>query len=259
MKVASAPLSQLNSNVSLLQSQSGELTTLQGDFGSILTAVQSLDQASNGGSLTASVSDGNVATATLDSTAAISGGTYDLDVINAGSPTTTVSNSAPPYRYGSLFSTSISSSSSFTLTVGTSTYTINPSANNLDALAQAINTSGAGVNATIVNIGSPTSPDYRLSLQSTALGDVNIQLNDGTQNLLTTSTTGAPAQYLVNGQPASPNPPISSDTDTITLAPVSRSTCSRRVIPPSPWRRTRRTRPMRFPPSWRLIIRRSPT
>jgi flagellar hook-associated protein 2 len=103
--------------------------------------------------------------------------------------------------------------------VGTSTYTINPSANTLDALVQAINTSGAGVNATIVNIGSSSAPNYILSLQSTALGDINIQLNDGTQNLLTTSTTGAPAQYQVNGQPVPPAAPISSDTDTITLAP----------------------------------------
>ena len=48
---------------------------------------------------------------------------------------------------------------------------------------------------------------------------MDIQLNDGTQNLLTTSTTGTPAQYQINGQPVPPAPPISSDADTITLAP----------------------------------------
>jgi flagellar hook-associated protein 2 len=216
VNVASLPLNELNVNVSALQSQSSELSTLQGDFGSILTSIQSLDQANNGGSLSASVSDNSVATATLDSASAISSGTYDLDVINAGSPTTTVSDPDLPI-VADPSSTSISPSASYTLTVGTSTYTITPSADNLDALAQAINSSGAGANATLVNIGSPSAPDYLLSLQSSALGDVNIQLYDGTRNLLTTSTPGgSPALYQVNGQPSTP---ISSDSDTITLAP----------------------------------------
>jgi flagellar hook-associated protein 2 len=67
-----------------------------------------------------------------------------------------------------------------------------------------------------VNIGSPSAPDYRLSLQSSALGTVALQLYDGTQNLLGTPINGTPASYQVNGQPTTP---ISSDTDTITLAP----------------------------------------
>ena len=94
--IASLPLNQLNSNLTSLQSQGTQLATLQGDFSTIQTAIQSLDQASNGGSLAASVSDNTVATATLDSSAAISGGTYDLNVISAGSPTTTISNSNLP-------------------------------------------------------------------------------------------------------------------------------------------------------------------
>ena len=91
-----------------------------------------------------------------------------------------------------------------------------PSSNTLDALAQAINQSGAAVNATIVNIGGPSSPDYRLSLQSTALGNVAIQLNDGTQPLLSTIATGAAAEYQIDGQPTTP---ISSDTSNVTIAP----------------------------------------
>jgi flagellar hook-associated protein 2 len=215
VNIASIPLTSLNANVSILQSQSSELSTLQGDFGSILSAVQNLDQANNGGGLSASVSSDTVATATLDSSAAISGGTYDLDITSAGSPTTTVSLSTLP-TVADPSTSSISTSSTYTLTVGTSTITITPSADNLDALAQAINGSGAGVSATLVNLGSPSAPDYTLSVQSSALGAVAIQLNDGTKNLLATSTPGTPAVYQVNGQPSTP---ISSDTDTITLAP----------------------------------------
>ncbi|HEY1757521.1 MAG TPA: flagellar filament capping protein FliD [Bryobacteraceae bacterium] len=213
--IASLPLNALDANLSLLQSQSSELNTLQGDFGSLLTAVQSLDQANNGGSLTASVSDNTVATATLDSAAAISGGTYSLDVTKAGSPTTTLSSSTLPTVADPSVG-SISSSSSFTLTVGTTPYTITPSADTLDALVQAINSSGASANATLVNIGSPSAPDYRLSVQSSALGAIGITLTDGPQDLLGTPTTGIPAQYQVNGQPTTP---ISSDSDTVTLAP----------------------------------------
>ncbi len=63
---------------------------------------------------------------------------------------------------------------------------------------------------------SPSAPDYRLSIQSTALGGVAIQLNDGTQNLLTTLSTGTVAQYQVNGQPSTP---ISSDSRNVTISP----------------------------------------
>ena len=66
------------------------------------------------------------------------------------------------------------------------------------------------------NIGPPSAPDYRLSLQSLSLGNIAIQLNDGTQNLLTSLTTGTPAQYQVDGQPSTA---ISSDSSTVTLAP----------------------------------------
>lgn len=214
--IASLPLNQLNSNLTSLQSQGSELATLQGDFSAIQSAIQNLDQASNGGSLAATVSDNTVATATLNSGAAISGGTYNLNVISAGAPTTTISNSDLP-TVADPSSTSISPSSSFTLTVDGTTFTINPSENTLSSLAQAINSSGAGVNATLVNLGPPSAPDYKLSVQSVALGNVAIQLSDsGGTNLLSTTSTGSLAQYQINGQPSTP---ISSDSSTVTLAP----------------------------------------
>jgi len=213
--VASIPLNQLNANVTTLEGQSTELTTLQNDFSSIQTALQSLTTASNGGNLSASVADSTVATATLNSGASVTAGTYALNVINAGSPTTSLSNSTLP-TVADPSATSISTSSSYTLSVNGSNFTITPSTNTLNALAQAINSSGAGVNATVINLGSPSAPSYSLSVQSAALGNIPIQLNDGTQNLLTTLSTGTPAQYQINGQPSTP---ISSDSSAITLAP----------------------------------------
>jgi flagellar hook-associated protein 2 len=212
--IASIPLTQLQDNVTALQGQASELGTLQTDFAAIQTALQTLSSTTGGGSLSATVGDNTVATASVDPGTAIAAGTYGLNVINAGSSTTTLSNANLP-TVSDPTTTSISTASSYTLTVGTSTFTITPTADNLDALAQAINGANAGVTATLVNLGSSSAPSYRLSVQSTALGDIPIQLSDGS-NLLSTLTTGAPAQYQVDGQPTTP---ISSSSSTVTLAP----------------------------------------
>lgn len=213
--VASIPLTELQNNVSTLQSESSEVTTLQNDFTAIQTAVQNLSNGST--SLAATVSDNSVATVSVDSSEAVAGGTYTLDVISAGSPTSTISSAGLPV-VADPSTSSISTSSTFTLTIDGSNYTITPSSNTLNALAEAINSAGLGVTATVVNVGPPASPDYRLALQSTSLGDENIQLNDGSQNLLTLLAAGTPAQYTVDGQPASPST-LSSTSASIALAP----------------------------------------
>jgi len=211
--IASLPMELLQNDVTSLQGQSTELGTLQTDFSAVGTAIQNL--ANGGAVLGASVGDSTVASATVDSTAASTAGTYQLNVISPGSSTTTLSSAGLP-TVADPSTSSISSSGSFTLTINGTPTTITPTANTLNALAQAINSANAGADATIINIGSPTAPDYRLSLQSTSLGGTTIQLNDGTQNLLTNLTTGTPAQYQVNGQPSTP---ISSNSSTVTIAP----------------------------------------
>jgi len=213
--IASIPINQLNRNVSALQAQSTEIGYLQNGFVLLQNAIKSLTAGVNGGGFSASAADNTIATANLTSSSTLSAGTYSLNVINAGSPTVSVSNTGLP-TVADPTVTSISTSSSYTLTVNGSTFTVTPVANSLNALAQAINTSGAGVSATVINLGSPSAPSYTLSLQSSALGDIPIQLNDGTQDLLTTLSTGTQAQYQVNGQPATP---ISSNRSTVTLAP----------------------------------------
>ena len=54
--VASIPLSELEDNTSTLQSESSELTTIQGDFTNIQTAIQQLSSATGTGSLSATLS-----------------------------------------------------------------------------------------------------------------------------------------------------------------------------------------------------------
>ena len=208
--IASLPLTQLNSTLTDLQNRATELGTLNGKFQAVQTAVQSISTAAS--STTAQVSDSSVLAAQSDSTA--SAGIYTIHVTNAGSPSSALSlGSLPTVTDPS--TQSISSSSSFTLTVGTTPVTITPAANTLSALADAINSSGANVTATIVNLGSPSAPSYQLSLQSTKLGTIALQLNDGT-DLMGTLSGGTQATYQVNGQPSTP---ISSDSSTVTIAP----------------------------------------
>jgi flagellar hook-associated protein 2 len=209
--IASLPLTQLNNTLTTLQNQNTELNTLNGKFSAVQTAIQSLSTAVS--STTAQTSDSNVLTAQSDSTAVP--GSYTIDVVTAGSASNALSLSTLP-AVTNPATQSISTSSSFTLTVGGTPVTITPSGNSLSALADAINSSGANVSATIVNLGSPSAPNYQLSLQSTQLGDITLQLNDGTNDLMGTLSAGAQATYQVNGQPATP---ISTDSSTVTIAP----------------------------------------
>jgi flagellar hook-associated protein 2 len=209
--IASLPLDQLNNQLTTLQNRSSALDTLNGQFGALLTAVQGISTAAD--STSTQVSDSSVLAAHSDSTARA--GSYAIHIVSAGAPSSALSlGTLPAVQNPS--TQSITSSGTLTLTVGGTPVTITPTDQTLSSLADAINSSGANVTATIVNLGSPAAPDYKLSLQSTKLGDIAIQLNDGAQDLLGTLATGSQAQYQLNGQPATP---ISSDSRTVTIAP----------------------------------------
>jgi flagellar hook-associated protein 2 len=209
--IASLPLDQLNNQLTTLQNRSSALDTLNGQFGALLTAVQGISTAAD--STSTQVSDSSVLAAHSDSTARA--GSYAIHIVSAGAPSSALSlGTLPAVQNPS--TQSITSSGTLTLTVGGTPVTITPTDQTLSSLADAINSSGANVTATIVNLGSPAAPDYKLSLQSTKLSDIAIQLNDGAQDLLGTLATGSQAQYQVNGQPGTP---ISSDSRTVTIAP----------------------------------------
>jgi flagellar hook-associated protein 2 len=213
LEIAALPMQALQADQTTISNQTSELNTLSGLFNTLETSLQSIGSGTGSSALQATVSDPSVATASV--TGSPLAGTYTIDVVNAGSYSSAMSNSATPVTDPT--SQDISPSTSFTLTVGTSTYTV--TADDLNDLAAAINASGAPVQAVVINLGSPESPNYQLSLQATGLGDVALQLNDGTNNLLTSLNTGTDATYTVDGQPASPANPISTDSSTVTIAP----------------------------------------
>jgi flagellar hook-associated protein 2 len=211
VSIASLPMQQLQTDVTTLQSQQSALSSLGATFDSLQTALQGISTAASG-NVSASSSNTAVVTASAQSTTLP--GTYSIQVSKIGSATTTISNAgSPPVTDPG--SASISASASYTLTVNKTTTTITPSGDTLDDLADAINNANAGVSATIVNLGSNSSPDYRLALTSTELGPDAIQLSVGANNLLTTAQTGADAQYTVNGNTTV----LNSNSDTVTLAP----------------------------------------
>jgi flagellar hook-associated protein 2 len=211
VSIASLPMQQLQSEVTTLQSQQSALASLGSSFDSLQTALQGIATATSG-SVSASSSDTSVVTASAQSTTLP--GTYSIQVTDDGSSTTTVSN-AGATAVTDPSSENISSSSSFTLTVNGVASQISLTDNSLDGLATAINDSNAGVSATIVNLGTNSSPDYRLALSSTELGPDTIQLNDGTSDLLSTVQAGTDTQYTVNGNTTV----LSSNSDQVTLAP----------------------------------------
>lgn len=198
------------------QTQTSRQTALQSldtQFTNLQSAIDNLTSATGLAALSGSVSAPSVATVSL-STGAVPA-SYTLEVQSLGSPAQALSSAGSPVSDPS--SQGLSSSSSFTLTVGGTASTITPAANTLQGLVNAINAnSSLGVSASIVNVaGAGSTPDYRLTLQGTTLATQTIQLNDGSQDLLTQMAPGAPASYKVNGYGSW----ITSNSDTIAISP----------------------------------------
>jgi flagellar hook-associated protein 2 len=211
VSIASLPMQALQTSVSTAQSQQTELTTLQTAFTTLQSDISSINSAVQGSPTAQSSQSSAVqATATADALP----GTYSIEVDSIGSSTTTLSQ-AGSTPVTDPTSGNISSSSAFTLTVDGTNYSLSPSSSSLEDLATAINTSGASVQATVVNVGSTSSPDYRLAVSSNNLGTDTIQLNDGTNNLLNTLSTGTYTSYTVNGS----GNPIQSNSNQVTLSP----------------------------------------
>jgi len=211
VQIASLPLQNMENELNTLTNQQSALVGLQSAFAPFEAAILNLGTAAQG-SLAASVSNPSVLQATATSSALP--GTYTVEVTSLGSSTSTLSKGGLT-TVTDPSSQNISSATSFKLTINGADHTITPSGSSLQDLASAINGAGLGVSATIVNLGSSSSPDYRLAVTSNNLAPDTIQLNDGTNDLLDTLSTGAPATYRVNGLTTD----IPSNSRTITLAP----------------------------------------
>jgi flagellar hook-associated protein 2 len=213
VSIASLPITQLTNQKNTLSAQQAAYQSLSTKFASVRFAIGNL-QATTGSGFN-SVASSNPAAATASISAGAAESTFDLNVIDPGVFARAMSQDGLT-QVTDPTTQSLSASTAFTLTVDGVTTNLTVPSGSLSDLAVAINQAHAGVQATVVNIGPPASPDYRLSLQSTAVKDVNIQLNDGSSDLLNPLVTGREATYQIDGLPATP---ISSDSRTIQIAP----------------------------------------
>ena len=211
--IASLPLQQLNNTKTLLSSQSTAVAALDAKFAVLQEAIEGLESTVVDHAFGVSVEDESILGASVSSGAME--GTYTIEVTSLGAYSTSLSSDGlttvtDPTQQ------SISAAASFSLTVDGNTFEVTPESPSLIGLAAAINRLGdSGVRATVVNVGSSASPDYRLALQSTKLAPVTIQLQDGTNSLMTLLATGSNAIYRVNGMDRD----IQSDSRTVTLSP----------------------------------------
>ena len=211
--IASLPLQQLNNTKTTLGNQSTAVTALDTKFAALQKAIEGLTSTAVDHAFGASVQDESILGATVSSNAME--GTYSVEVTSLGAYTVSLSNDGlttvtDPTQQ------SVSSAQSFSLTVDGKTLDVTPESTSLIGLASAINQlDDSGVRATIVNLGSSASPDYRLALQSTKLAPVTIQLQDGANSLMTLLANGSNAVYKVNGIDRA----IQSNSRTVALSP----------------------------------------
>jgi flagellar hook-associated protein 2 len=213
--LSSGQLNLLQSLKTSLSSQSTALGDLDSKVLSLKTALDAVENALGTGSYSSATS--NTANTKVLSAAlgtGVTAGSYQIEVTGMGSYTTASSRNSGLPAVSDPAASSLSTAASFTLTVNNVDYTIRPADTTLNSLVAAINGAGADVQATTVNYGTSSSPNYRLALQSTKLGSYAMQLNDGSQDLLSTPVAGATASYKINGGTA-----VQSDTRTIALSP----------------------------------------
>jgi flagellar hook-associated protein 2 len=168
--IASLPVQLLTNQQTALTSQSTELTTLDTKFAALQTAIQGIGQALSGSSFETEISNPSEVSATLGDGAME--GVYSIQVNSIGA----YAASLTAQSWDTAGGTS-SNPASYTLVIGTQNYTITPQDDTAAEVASAINSEyGNLVRATAVNVGPADQPDYRISLQSTTLGPMTLDL-----------------------------------------------------------------------------------
>jgi flagellar hook-associated protein 2 len=200
-----ATLTDLNSRQSALQGVDSVFTALQ-------SSVSYLQSTITGGLLSSTVSDNTVNVNVASNATAAN---YTILVSDMGSYSSALSN-AGSTAVSDPSSGGISSTNTYTLNVNGTPIDINAADSSLNSLVTAINqTAGSQVQAAVVNVGSPSAPDYRLSLQSTELAPDTIDLTDASgSDLIARSTQGGYASYSIDGSDA-----VNSTSRNITIAP----------------------------------------
>ena len=155
------------------QAQDGVFTALISALGNLKSSAQALSLANDFNKRSASSNDSTVVTAAADSTASVGSYSIVVDRLAAAKTIRSTSFAATTAAIGT---------GTLTMTVGSTntSVTVDGTNNTLTGLKDAINGSGAAVTASIVNVGTSGSPDYRLVVQSKETGTENAVTISGT-------------------------------------------------------------------------------
>jgi flagellar hook-associated protein 2 len=168
--IASLPISQLQADQATLSDQATALEGLDSKFKALQTAVEKISKSLSGAAFQADVSD--TAKVSVNLSEGAMEGNYTVDVVSAGAYASSMGSSSWVAGSGV--------TRDFRLSLGGVSYALAPTDNSAAAIAAAINSQYADkVRATIVNVGSSTQSDFRVSLQATKLGDLKPGLLTG--------------------------------------------------------------------------------
>jgi flagellar hook-associated protein 2 len=198
--VASLPVQNLQTEQSIQLAKQQELGNLAADVRALRDTFATLGVRAAQGAISAGSTDSSVAAiVATGSPGAIS---FDLDVTSAAAAAqeTTTAGVAD-------LDEALAADGLFTLTLGGQVTAIDLTQpgvqNSLQGLRDHINSSGLGVQATIINTSNdPNNPEYRLTLAADDTGATTLSLTDsGAQELLTQVNQGTDAVFNVNGVP----------------------------------------------------------
>jgi flagellar hook-associated protein 2 len=188
-QIASMPMTQLQGQQAGLTSQGAELTNLGSLFSKLQSAVGGIANSLGGSSLQTTVSDTSKLSVTLGDGAIT--GNYSVEVVDPGAYATSLS--------ASTWTADTGPTHTYQLSIGDQQYTVNAADNSAASVAAAINAQYSDkVSATVVNLGSTSTPDYRISLQAVALGDLKPDLLDNSVSRQRQQTLGVQAHYIVD-------------------------------------------------------------
>ena len=187
--IASLPITQLNEQKTQVSDRSTALSALDTKFQSLAASITGIENAFGWASYQATVSDPAKLTVTLGTGA--TEGDYSIQVVNAGVYAKSLSlsdwSATGPLTYKS--------------SLHAEAVALTPADYSAASVAAAINSQfGDEVRATVINVGSADTPDYRISLQGTQLGDLQPDILQGGTSLQGQDPTpGHKAEYIVNG------------------------------------------------------------
>lgn len=197
--VANLPVQNLQTEQAVQLAKQQELGNLASDVRALRDAFSALGVRAAQGAIAASSTDSSVATiAFTGSPSAIA---FDLIVTSAAAAAQETSTAG----VADSAAETLAEDGLFTLTVGGQAtpidLTLPGRQNTLQGLRDHINSSGLGVQATIINTSSdPQSPEYHLTLTANDTGAATLSLtNSEDQELLTQVNQGSDAVFTVNG------------------------------------------------------------